>query len=380
MPHGDNYIRFKDIASGNFGDLALIISSEHWNAPLLTWSAGMIVKKDFSAGGYVSANQGLIALGSGMKDQFDPPGAWMIHSNTHALHDLRTLSSPPSIPSGKKPHYINSSNNHVYGWNGSTWVDRGHKDKYNYYFDTFYIRKANYSVQTPINDAGRPIADSDLAHLACYNIDAAGLIHGGGSSGDAFLVGDDLYIVDVNQANTMSLQGAQDRYQARIQFGKNGVLLYKDGTFLRCDGGFVTNGTVSVGTYATGGSGSAVYFNSVHQLCYGTSLREYKTNIKPLEDASWIYNLRPVTFDWKDEKETRAFGKQIGLIAEEVQPQAPLLTFTNDQTGKLQGVLYEKLAVPMLVELQKLRKEVNELKTKLAATQTTSTNDLQIAP
>ncbi len=63
----------------------------------------------------------------------------------------------------------------------------------------------------------------------------------------------------------------------------------------------------------------------------------------------------------------QAVPVQLYTLAEEVQPIAPLLTFNDVQTGKLQGVIYEKLAVPMLVELQKLRHEVDELKTKLAA-------------
>ena len=165
----------------------------------------------------------------------------------------------------------------------------------------------------------------------------------------------------------MSLQGAQSRTQAGIQFGSGGMWLYRDSAYLRCSSGFVADGTVAVGTYASGGTGSAVYFNSSHQLCQGTSLMVYKTNIETLDDASWIYSLRPVTFDWKDDKDAQLFGRQIGLVAEEVQPIAPLLTFNDVQTGKLQGVIYEKLAVPMLVELQKLRHEVDELKTKLAA-------------
>ncbi len=64
---------------------------------------------------------------------------------------------------------------------------------------------------------------------------------------------------------------------------------------------------------------------------------------------------------------TIVFGRQMGLIAEEVQQCAPLLTFNDDQSGKLRGVLYEKLAIPILVELQKLRREINELKANLAA-------------
>jgi hypothetical protein len=71
-----------------------------------------------------------------------------------------------------------------------------------------------------------------------------------------------------------------------------------------------------------------------------------------------------VTFDWQDGKETQAFGRQIGLIAEEVQLFAALLTFNDDQTKKLRGVLYEKLAVPMLVEMKKLRDRIATLEAK----------------
>ncbi|MFA7398005.1 MAG: hypothetical protein WC046_05950 [Candidatus Bathyarchaeia archaeon] len=109
-----------------------------------------------------------------------------------------------------------------------------------------------------------------------------------------------------------------------------------------------------------------VYFNSSHQLRQGTSLAVHKTNIEPLDGASWIYSLCPVTFDWKDERCTiirstnrsNRWGSSADFI---------VTNFNDGQIGKLQGVIYEKLAVSMLVELQKLRCEVDELKTKLAA-------------
>ena len=293
-------------------------------------------------------------------------------------------------------------------WNGSSWITRNFSGYYdtiflfksdgispahldlgnltaqgaiNFYDDNvrFYRDANNLRVQTP-GGAGL-IVEQNLwcnalavntsagitGALSASSISSSGVIHGGGGSGDAFKVGDDIYIVDVDNANRLSLQGAQSRTQAGIQFGSGGMWLYRDSAYLRCSSGFVADGTVAVGTYASGGTGSAVYFNSSHQLYQGTSLMVYKTNIETLDDASWIYSLRPVTFDWKDDKDAQLFGRQIGLVAEEVQPIAPLLTFNDVQTGKLQGVIYEKLAVPMLVELQKLRHEVDELKTKLAA-------------
>ena len=97
IPTGDNYVRFKDTATENYGDLALVaVQAQVGYNPILTWSQGMVIKKDLSVGGFVSANQGLIALGSGMWEQFEPPGAWLHHSEMHALHDIATLASPPA--------------------------------------------------------------------------------------------------------------------------------------------------------------------------------------------------------------------------------------------------------------------------------------------
>lgn len=160
--HCDNYIRFKDANTGVhgnyvYGDLALIAvsNSGHYD-PILTWSEGMVVKKDFSAGGFVTANQGLIALGSGMQNQFDPPGIWLTHDLKSALHDIEQRTAAQGDPStpqqGRYPYFINKEQrtgrlaNHLYQWDGATWVDRGPTSSYNYMFDTCYVRKSSYSI------------------------------------------------------------------------------------------------------------------------------------------------------------------------------------------------------------------------------------------
>ena len=165
-------------------------------------------------------------------------------------------------------------------------------------------------------------------------------------------------IMNLDSAGTLRIAG-------NLYVG--GLVWYNDGGYMRTGSSLITNGTMTVASNGSTGSGSALYFDSSRRITQGSSLRDLKTSIETLDDASWIYNLRPVTFDWKDEKDAQVFGRQIGLIAEDVQPIAPLLTFNDDQTGKLRGIMYEKLAVPMLVEMQKLRREVDELKAKLAA-------------
>ncbi|MDR0372564.1 MAG: tail fiber domain-containing protein [Nitrososphaerota archaeon] len=117
------------------------------------------------------------------------------------------------------------------------------------------------------------------------------------------------------------------------------------------------------------GSGTrSVYAMSNGVLTTSSSSERYKENIEVLKDSSWIYELKPVSFEWKDSERKKTDGTQIGLIAEKVYALCPELAWTDDQ-GRPEGVHYEKLAVPMLAEMQKLRNETDELKAKLAVMQ-----------
>jgi hypothetical protein len=125
-------------------------------------------------------------------------------------------------------------------------------------------------------------------------------------------------------------------------------------------------GGVGIGTSAPG-----TYRLNVNGTFYsaGSSL-EYKINITTLAtDTNKILELRPVTYQYKDEykhlgKELKS-GTQIGLIAEEVAevfPELALLKQDEDGEIRVRNVDYEKLSILLLSEVQKLRKEVNELK------------------
>jgi hypothetical protein len=128
-------------------------------------------------------------------------------------------------------------------------------------------------------------------------------------------------------------------------------------------GGGVGIGTTSPGTYKLNVNGT---FYSA-----GSSL-EYKTDITTLDtDTNKILELRPVTYQYKDEykhlgKELKS-GTQIGLIAEEVAevfPELAMMKEDEDGETRVRNVDYEKLSILLLSEVQKLRKEVNELKNK----------------
>jgi len=98
---------------------------------------------------------------------------------------------------------------------------------------------------------------------------------------------------------------------------------------------------------------------------------EYKTSICQYDTNSCMFmKLKPVTYQYKDQykhlgKELKS-ETQIGLIAEEVAetyPELAILVKENDN-DVVRNVDYEKLSIVLLAEVQKLRKEVDDLKTK----------------
>jgi hypothetical protein len=214
------------------------------------------------------------------------------------------------------------------------------------------------------------LMDTLKPHGSAINIagrvDSTGVIHAGGGSGDAFQVGDDILMVDVNNANRLSLQGMQDRAQAGIQFGSGGPYIYRDSNYMRVGAGWIVDGYIVAASWANTSQYGPLYRNSSGQIGYNTSSKRYKENIEPVKDCSWVYQLQPVTFEWKDDERAKAEGTQLGLIAEEVYKQCPQLIWLDNE-GEPEGVHYEWLGIPLLVELKKLRKELNELKAKLTA-------------
>lgn len=104
-------------------------------------------------------------------------------------------------------------------------------------------------------------------------------------------------------------------------------------------------------------TGAAVFVSTSDQLGIAVSSAKYKDNIQDMGDASEaIYNLRPTTFSYKGSTETH-----YGLIAEEVDQVMPNLV-VYDKSGDPQTVMYHELPALLLNEIQKLRKELTELK------------------
>ena len=117
-----------------------------------------------------------------------------------------------------------------------------------------------------------------------------------------------------------------------------------------------------------------VYVGYNGKLGYLSSIRESKTNIAPIHDVDWLYQLAPVTFNYrtKDEADnyTDEFSNETeyGLIAEEVETVAPDLCFYDEIDGnqELRGVSYRKLITPLLAALQQSNQRIKTLEQRLS--------------
>ena len=102
----------------------------------------------------------------------------------------------------------------------------------------------------------------------------------------------------------------------------------------------------------------------------GSSIK-YKHSICDYDTDSCIFMcLKPVTYQYKDEwqhlgREMKS-QSQIGLIAEDVAQVMPELAIlvNEDEEKVVRNVDYEKLSVVLLKEVQKLRREMDDLKHK----------------
>ena len=110
-----------------------------------------------------------------------------------------------------------------------------------------------------------------------------------------------------------------------------------------------------------GGTNRDLFIDNTGKVGYVSSSLRYKENIEDMTQADWLYDLRPVFYDYKD---NNSGIHQMGLIAEEVELINPNIVSYNyieeNDTKQVETVSYSKLIVPMLVELQNLKEE-NEL-------------------
>lgn len=101
-----------------------------------------------------------------------------------------------------------------------------------------------------------------------------------------------------------------------------------------------------------------------------------KKNIKRIDDStslSQIMQLNPVYYEWKENtpsslRKNYPEGRQIGLIAQEVQKYIPEVVKTEPLYDKeYKGIEYGRLVTVLIGAVQEQQKEITELKEKVAA-------------
>jgi hypothetical protein len=102
-----------------------------------------------------------------------------------------------------------------------------------------------------------------------------------------------------------------------------------------------------------------------------SSIRASKKNIENVSNIDWLYQLNPVTFNYRKLDENKNYTEEIyedlnyGLIAEDTVPVADFLINYNDKedgTKEMIGIEYPRLIVPLLKAIQELKAEIDELK------------------
>jgi hypothetical protein len=89
-----------------------------------------------------------------------------------------------------------------------------------------------------------------------------------------------------------------------------------------------------------------------------TSALIYKDNVQTLNSSDAIFNLRPVSFNWKADNR-----EDLGLVAEEVKEVYPQLV-KSDGEGNAIGVNYSKLSSVLIKAVQDLSARITQLENK----------------
>ena len=134
-----------------------------------------------------------------------------------------------------------------------------------------------------------------------------------------------------------------------------------------------SDGTMkSLGTYSHNLTGSYrdVFVKDDGVIGYVTSSKRYKGNISEMDDVSWIYDLKPKSFEYKKVEEDGTISEELdgikkyGLIAEEVEEVASFLCSYNEDGKTVETVNYSELIPILLKSIQDLKAEVDLLKNK----------------
>jgi hypothetical protein len=141
---------------------------------------------------------------------------------------------------------------------------------------------------------------------------------------------------------------------------------------VRNDGALIS-GTLTNSPYNLVRSGRVMMVDVSGVIGYQSSTRESKTNINNLTDISFLYQLNPVSFNYRKTEEisntfTDEYNEDLhyGLIADEVEKVNKELVFYNEKNGQKEvaGVEYGKLTAVLVKAIQELTARVQYLENK----------------
>lgn len=115
-----------------------------------------------------------------------------------------------------------------------------------------------------------------------------------------------------------------------------------------------TGGTVRINILGAAGS-TQLCWNSSNQISFCSSALRYKTNVAPFSSGlSFIKQLQPITFDWKQNG-----VKDVGFGAEDVARVNPLFVTYNDK-GEAEGVKYDRLSAAFVNAFKEQQAEIEQ--------------------
>ena len=103
-------------------------------------------------------------------------------------------------------------------------------------------------------------------------------------------------------------------------------------------------------------------------IAYGTSDKRLKKKLKPIDDPlEKISMIGGYTFEWDKKKTSARSGKDVGVVAQEIEKILPEIVETRDDEMKTKAVRYDKI-IPLLIEgIKELTQKVESLEAQLEA-------------
>jgi hypothetical protein len=212
-------------------------------------------------------------------------------------------------------------------------------------------------------------------------ITSGGIVQITGNSGSlvqqAATAGGDVYHEFKNSAGTRRGYlgyGGVSNSTFEISNNENGVMDFRtNGNFAMRIANSLNIGFNSV-VYnnSTSATTRTLYIGGDYFIGGISSIRESKKNIQNLSNVDWLYQLNPVTFNYRKKDEEGKYTEEIydelnyGLIAEDTQPIADFLINYDESNDdkKMIGIEYSRLITPMLKAIQELKAEIDTLKQK----------------